>query len=137
MTDDQLLRRFEDLSLPFGQWTHRAHIRVAFLYPRTHPFEEALRRVRAGIKAYNAANSRPDGPLEGYNETTTAAFLRLVDTTMRVYEEKLPTADSEAFCDAHPQLLSSSVSRLFYSPAPSGRENSLHRAGPRSAAEGS
>ena len=116
MTDDELLRGFEDLSLPFSEWTHRAHIRVAFLYLSAYPFDEALDRIRAGIKAYNAANNRPDGPTEGYHETTTAAFMRLVDAMMRAYGEACPTADSESFCETHPQLLSSRVLRLFYSP---------------------
>ncbi len=116
MTDSELLRRFEDLSLPFSEWTHRAHIRVAFLYLSSHPFEEALDRIRTNIKAYNAANNRPDGPTEGYNETTTVAFMRLVDAMMRAYGSVCPATDSEAFCEAHPQLLSSRVLRLFYSP---------------------
>lgn len=116
MTDDELLRQFEDLSLPFSEWTHRAHVRMAFLYLSAHSFDEALDRIRVGIKAYNAANNRPDGPTEGYNETTTVAFLRLVDAMMRAYGKVCPTPDSEAFCDAHPQLVSSRVLRLFYSP---------------------
>ena len=116
MSDEELLRRFRDRSLPFTEWTHRAHVRVAFLTLREMPYEAALERLRGEIKAYNAANDRPEGPLEGYNETTTAAFLRLVDATMRAYGGVLPTPDSEAFCEAHPQLLTKHVLRLFYSP---------------------
>lgn len=116
MNDDELLRSFEELSLPFEAWTHRAHVRMGFLYLRAHPFAEALGRMRTGIKAYNAANKRPDGPLEGYNETTTAAFLRLIDSTMRAYGGVFPTPDSDSFCDTHPQLLTRHVLRLFYSP---------------------
>jgi hypothetical protein len=116
MTDDELLRRLEDRSLPFEQWTHRAHVRVAFCCLQQHPFAEALDRLRAAIKAYNAANNVPDGPTSGYNETTTVAFLRLVDSTMRSYGPVMPTADGEAFCDAHPHLLHKQVLRLFYSP---------------------
>ncbi len=32
MTDDEFLAAFEDCTLPFEQWHHRAHVRVAFLY---------------------------------------------------------------------------------------------------------
>lgn len=117
MSDDELLRRFRDRSLPFELWTHRAHVRVAFHYLCEMSFDAALARLREDIKAYNKANDRPDGPFEGYNETTTVAFLRLIDTTMRVYGEALPVHNSEEFCDAHPQLLTPCVLRLFYSPA--------------------
>lgn len=116
MDDRELLRQFESCTFPFEQWNHRTHVKVAFLYLRDHPFDVALEKVREGIKAYNAANQVPDGELEGYNETTTHAFLRLVHATMTAYGELLPTPNADAFCRTHPQLLSKHVLRLFYSP---------------------
>src|SRR6058998_3588000 len=82
MDDRELLRQFESLTLPFDQWTHRAHVRVAYTYLSDHPFEEALRRMAAGVKAYNARNNVPEGPTSGYNQTTTHAFLHLIAATM-------------------------------------------------------
>ena len=116
MDDGELLKSFEDLSLPFAQWTHRAHVKVAFLYLRAHPFAEALARMRRGIKAYNAANKVPEGPDRGYNETTTQAFLHLVAATMAAYGESMPTPTADAFCDMHPQLMTRNALRFFYSP---------------------
>src|SRR5688500_894511 len=116
MTDDALLQLFEDLSLPFAQWTHRAHVKVAYLYLRSHPFDEALVRIRRAIKAYNAANHVPDGPTSGYNETTTHAFLQLVAATMSAYDSVLTTDGADAVCDAHPQLMTRHVLPLYYSP---------------------
>ncbi|MEA2707424.1 MAG: hypothetical protein QOF78_25 [Phycisphaerales bacterium] len=116
MDDAELLRQFESLTLPFAEWTHRAHVRVAFSYLRNRPFDEALSRMRAGVKAYNAANHVPDGPDRGYNETTTHAFLHLIAATMQAYGEVFPVATADAFCDAHPQLMTRHVLRLFYSP---------------------
>ena len=72
--------------------------------------------MRAGVKAYNAAHNVPDGPTEGYHETTTHAFLHLIHATMRAYSKVFPTPDAEAFCETHPQLLTKHVLRLFYSP---------------------
>src|SRR4051812_47463650 len=117
MDDADFLRRFEDRSLPFDQWTHRSHVKVAYLYLRHLPFPAALERVRRGIKAYNAANHVPEGPTTGYNETTTCAFMPLVAATMRAYGETFPTANADAFCDPPPQLMTRHVLRLFYSPA--------------------
>ncbi|HTV48340.1 MAG TPA: hypothetical protein VMG59_07845 [Phycisphaerae bacterium] len=115
--DDQtLLREFESRSLPFKQWTHRAHVRVAYLYLRQYSFDEALKRIGEGIKAYNAANNVPEGPTSGYNQTTTHAFTHLIAAVMQTYSKSHPVKDSQGFCDAHPQLMSQHVLRLFYSP---------------------
>jgi hypothetical protein len=116
MTDDEHLRAFEELTLPFEQWTHRAHVKVAFTYLRRHPFDEALRRMRDGVKAYNARHGVPEGPTSGYNETTTHAFLHLVAATVHAYGTTHPTPDADAFCDTHPQLMTRHALRLFYSP---------------------
>lgn len=114
--DQRLLEQFEDLTLPFEEWTHRAHVRVAYLLLEQHGLAEGTRRLRDGIQAYNAANKVPEGPLMGYNETTTVAFARIVHAVSRAYAQSHPVAGSEAFCDMHPQLLSKHILRLFYSP---------------------
>jgi hypothetical protein len=116
MGDEELLRRFEDRTLPFDQWTHRCHVKVAYLYLRRLPFRAAQEQIRRGIRAYNAAHHVPEGPTSGYNETTTCAFMHLVAATMRAYAETFPTATADAFCDTHPQLMTRHVLRLFYSP---------------------
>jgi len=116
MDDAELLRQFETLTLPFNQWTHRAHVRVAFSYLRAHPFDEALLRMRRGVKAYNAANNVPESATSGYNETTTHAFLHLIAATMAAYGGVFPVDTADAFCDTHPQLMTRHVLRFFYSP---------------------
>jgi hypothetical protein len=116
VTDDEHLRAFEDLTLPFEQWTHRAHVKVALTYLRRHPFSEALRRMRAGIKAYNARHGVPESEVSGYNETTTRAFMHLILATMHAYGQTHPAEDADAFCEAHPQLMTRHALRLFYSP---------------------
>ena len=116
MTDAEHLRSFEDLTLPFEQWTHRAHVKVAFTYLSRYAFDEALGRMRAGVKAYNARHGVPEGPTSGYNETTTHAFLHLVLATMSAYGGTHPCPNADAFCDTHPQLMTKHALRLFYSP---------------------
>jgi len=114
--DAELLRQFEARTLPFHEWTHRAHVRVAVLYLRAHPFAEAMSRMRAGVKAYNAANGVRESATSGYNETTTRAFLQLIAATIAAYDAVCPADTSDAFCDAHPQLMTRHALRLFYSP---------------------
>jgi hypothetical protein len=116
MSDAEFLHRFETCTLPGDQWTHRAHVKVAFLYLRDQPYAAALDRIRRGIQAYNASRGVPESPTEGYNETTTCAFTQLVAATMQAYGAVFPAADADSFCDSHPQLMEKHVLRLFYSP---------------------
>jgi hypothetical protein len=117
MSDADFLQRFESLTLPFAEWTHRAHVKVAYLYLRAHPFDEALGRMRRGIRTYNAANNVPESATSGYNETTTHAFLHLMAATMAAYGLTHPADTADAFCDTHPQLMTRHALRQFYTPA--------------------
>jgi hypothetical protein len=125
--DAELLRRFESRDLPRELWTHRAHVKVAFLYLREHPWEEAIARLRTGIQALNAANHVPEGPQEGYHETTTVAFARLIAATIAAYGAAFPTPTADAFCDTHPHLLNKHILRLFYSPQQRLHPEAKHR----------
>lgn len=112
MNDEEHLRQFEDQSLPLEHWNHRAHLKVAYLYLLRLSFEEALGRVRAGIRAYNAAHGIVDSPTGGYHETMTCAWFQLVHTTLRQFG---PAASADAFFDAQSQLNGKRVLLLFYS----------------------
>lgn len=81
------------------------------------PYEQALVRIRDGIQKHNAANAVVEGPTSGYNETMTQAFARLIAATIDAYEPVVPTSTADEFCDAHPQLMTRHVLRLYYSPA--------------------
>lgn len=114
MDDNELVRQLEACTLPFALWTHRAHVRVAYVLLSCSPFPEALERFRNAVKAYNGKNNVPESPTSGYNETTTHALLHLILATMRAYPGMHANAD--AFCDTHPQLMTRHCLRLFYSP---------------------
>ena len=109
--DDELLAAFEGLTLPFDQWTHRAHVRVAYLYTSRSDSASAIERMRAGVKAYNAANQVPEAIDRGYHETTTVAFMRLIHAAVSIHGL---APSSEAFCDRHPELLMKRVLLKFY-----------------------
>jgi hypothetical protein len=113
MTDDELLRQFEDCTLPFDQWVHRAHLKMAYLYLTRHSFEHAVEKMRSGIRAYNAAHQVPDEPTRGYHETMTVAWLRIIHATLRVYG---PAGSADEFVNGQQQLWEKKNLRLFYSP---------------------
>jgi len=74
LSDDEFLDAFEGCTLPYVEWTHAAHLRMAWLYLDRHPFDLALEKVRNGIQRYNAAQ----GNFAGYHETVTRAFVHLI-----------------------------------------------------------
>jgi len=111
LSDQEFLRAFEDCTLPFEQWKHRAHLKVAYLYPRRWPFTEALDRIRARIKRYNAATNTPESLARGYHETTTVAWMRLAHFTLCEYGQ---AATADEFLDAQEQLLNRKALRFFY-----------------------
>ncbi len=115
--DHTLIESFENLTLPLAEWHQRTHVALAYLYLRAQGFEAALERLRRGIKAFNAHHGIEESPTSGYNETTTVAFLRLIQRVDHAYDSVFPSHSAQDFCDTHPQLLSKHVLRFFYSPA--------------------
>jgi hypothetical protein len=113
MTDDEFLREFEATTIPLAQWTHRAHLKVAYLFLCKLPLTAAIDRMRAGIRAYNAANGIVDAPDRGYHETVTVAWMRITSAMLAIYG---PAQSADAFLDAQPQLGEKNLLRLYYSP---------------------
>jgi len=73
--DDSFLSRFEHCTLPESEWTHLAHVRVAWLYLSQHSPDVALLKICDGILRYNTeVLHRP----EKYSETVTVAFVHVV-----------------------------------------------------------
>ncbi len=112
LSDDEFLLSFEAQSLPREQWTHRAHVKVAYLYLTRLSFDDALMRVRSGVQAFNSAKGIVDSPTGGYHETMTCAWLHLVHTTLC---QSGKATSAEAFLDEHPQLTQKRILLLFYS----------------------
>lgn len=111
MNDDDLLTAFENCSLPLVHWNHRAHVRVAFLYLRRLGLAGAIDQMRSGIKAYNVVHGIEDDCLSGYHETTTQAFMRLIDSALR---KRGPFHDSQRFCERASELLDCRVLLCYY-----------------------
>lgn len=105
MTDDEFLARFEAAEFTRKDWTHEAHVRMAWLYLTRVPFGESLEKVRGGIQKLNAAiGPRPVPqwscmrPRTGYHETITVAFVRVIAS--RLGEDE----GYEEFRDRNPDL---------------------------------
>jgi len=92
----RLVQEFESLTLPYENWTHRAHLAVAMYYVRSLSFEEALSQLRLRINAYNVACGNPNG----YNETITIMFLRKIASESKKELRKLDLHEGVAFLEA-------------------------------------
>ena len=113
MNDSEFVAAFESLTFPREQWTHRAHIRLAWIYLTQYGFDLALQRTRAGIQAHNKAVMKNREKLDqGYHETLTVAWLRLVNSAIK---EQGAYPLSDAFCNDNPHLLQRTLLRCFYS----------------------
>jgi hypothetical protein len=111
MNDDEFLAAFEARALE--EFHHRDHIKVAYLYLRRYPLDEAIAKVRAGLQALAAAWGAPVDDLErGYHETMTQAWVRLVHVAL---SECGAAECADAFCDRQPNLMQKTHLRSFYS----------------------
>ena len=113
ISDRAFIEHFLAADIPQMEWKHRDHIKVAFLFLKEYPYEEALSRMRDGIRNLNASHGVTETAQRGYHETMTVAWLRLVDAMMR---NGIPAETSDDFCNKHPQLLCKHVLHLYYSP---------------------
>lgn len=112
MTDTEFLRAFEAATLPRGEWTHAAHLRMAYLYLKSgDSWQSVLPHVRDRIQCFNLAN----GNRTGYHETITVAFLRVVRRRL----DTAPTTTFDAFRAANPDLFVSFQAALspYYAEA--------------------
>jgi hypothetical protein len=115
MTDDEFLLAFEARTLTQDeQWTHYAHLRMAYCHLKKYPYEEAVARVRRGIPALNAKLGTPELLERGYHDTLTVAWMRLIHAVMR---EHGAGADAKAFFEAQPSLTRSQAVGRYYSDA--------------------
>jgi hypothetical protein len=112
LSDEELWLAFGTSKLPAGDWTHHAHLRVAWMFLKRHPLDEAHVLMRVGIIRLNAFHGLVETPSRGYHETLTRLWLSLVASSMQ-------TADaprSGAFVDACIDSLGKDAVLRHYSP---------------------
>lgn len=74
----KLVSRFEDCSLPHEEWNHTAHLLVGLWYCQHHDFNQALRKMKFGVTAYNQATGTINSDTDGYHETITRFWLMVI-----------------------------------------------------------
>ena len=110
--DAEFRERFEAAAIPHEVWTHRQHLRMAYLYLRMYRFERAIEHMRAGILRLNQAHGLVEGPTRGFHATITVAWARLLAQAIR---DRPSLTRAEEFIDESPELQSSAALARHYS----------------------
>jgi hypothetical protein len=75
---DELAARFEACTIPAAEWTHEAHLIVGLWHIDRYGADEALVRLRSGIRRLNESQGGVNSATDGYHETITAAYVQLL-----------------------------------------------------------
>jgi hypothetical protein len=97
MSNQELIRCFEDDEIPEDSFHHADHVRLAFAYLCEYPVLQALEKFASALKRFATAR----GKTQLYNETITCAYFFLIRERMVGYEG----ADWEEFARQNPDLL--------------------------------
>lgn len=87
---DQLAERFCSCTLPRGEWTHEAHLRVGAWHVHHHGPQQALSLLRQRIRRLNESHGTINSPSGGYHETITAAYVRLIAAFFATLPDGVP-----------------------------------------------
>jgi adenylate kinase family enzyme len=111
---EDLGSRFETCSLAKREWTHRAHLTVGVWHVRRYGSDEALLRLRSGIRRLNESHGVANSATDGYHETITAAYVHLLAGYLEAYPRDVPLSEAVAALLESP-LAAKSVLFTFYS----------------------
>ena len=97
MSNEELIRQFEDGLVPGESFHHADHVRLAFAYLSRHPVLTALEKFTAALQRFAGVNGKP----QLYHETITHAYFFLIRERMA----RGGAADWEDFVARNPDLL--------------------------------
>lgn len=101
MTDQDFLRQIEACTLPKAEFTHRNHLRLAWLYLSDPRGGDPDTRVADTIQRYATSL----GATKKYNHALTFAWMRRVEAAMA----QTPGVTFDALIEIHPALLTSTL----------------------------
>jgi hypothetical protein len=87
---ETLATQFIASTLPREEWTHLAHLAVGLWHVDRYSKEEALDRLRSGIRKLNDSHGTINSASSGYHETITRVYVQL----LAEFNERCPTQQS-------------------------------------------
>jgi ribosomal protein S18 acetylase RimI-like enzyme len=110
---EALAARFAAADISRAEWTHQMHLIIGAWHVHRFGQQEALARLRAGIRRLNEANGVANTPTSGYHETITAAYVRLLAAALVEQAADLPLAARIAALLASPLAEKSALHRHY------------------------
>lgn len=92
-TLEQLVAAFCDCTLPKSEWTHEAHLRVGLWHVLQMGEVAAMEALRARIRAYNESVGGKNTDREGYHETITQFYVKVIGEFLRGATAARPAAE--------------------------------------------
>jgi hypothetical protein len=111
---DDLGVRFEACAIPKDEWTHTAHLVVGLWHVHRYGAEDALRRLRGGIRRLNESHGGVNSATNGYHETITAAYVQLLSQFLERGPSEMSLRERESLLLGSP-LAAKDVLFAFYS----------------------
>lgn len=108
MDDQTFLHAFEHAHLP--DFSHEAHIRMAWLYLRQYGYDTGVRKICDGLRRFADAH----GAAQKYHETITLFWAKLVNDAIARTPD---LTEAQAFIEHHPHLLDKNMIARHYSAA--------------------
>jgi hypothetical protein len=110
---DDLAARFDACRIPKAEWTHHAHLVVGLWHVHRYGPDEALTRLRTGIRTLNAHHGTPNSATEGYHETITRAYVLLLSEYLQTDPADLPLTAGVAKLLASPLAARDALLRFY------------------------
>jgi adenylate kinase family enzyme len=111
---DDLAGRFQVCAVPAKEWTHAAHLVVGLWHVHQYGAEDALLRLRSGIRRLNESHGGVNSATNGYHETITAAYVQLLAEYLGSGQTDMPLGMRALHLLASP-LATKDVLFTFYS----------------------
>jgi hypothetical protein len=83
-----VVRKFEQCEYAPAEFTHARHLTVGCWYLCTLPADEALNRMRTHLQNFSAHHGK-----QGYHETITRFWIKLLDGALRRQCDEAPVLD--------------------------------------------
>lgn len=97
LSDQAFVEAIEACTLPGAEFTHRNHVRLAWLYLQDGDAETAGRRIGDTILRYATSL----GAAKKFDADLTLRWMQVVERAVQL----TPATDFDTFIDAHPELL--------------------------------
>ena len=97
---ESLVAQFHNRTLPKEAWTHEAHLVTAIWFHVHHSPDEAIAYLRSGIITYNDSLGGKNSPTDGYHETMTLFWCRVIAAFVAANRQRSPVEMCSIFLNS-------------------------------------